>query len=73
MHLVLDGFEGYSDKVVHIVRFYGGAPYARLAQLGRAVVLQTKGRWFNPTIAHHLWGCSLIRKILVLQTRVGGA
>ena len=34
MHLVLDGFEGYSDKVVHIVRFYGGAPYAKLAQLG---------------------------------------
>ena len=35
MHLVLDGFEGYSDKVVHIVRFYGGAPiYQRSLNLG---------------------------------------
>ena len=48
MHLVLDGFEGYSDKVVHEVRLFGGAPYAELTQLGECIPYKDEVRGSSP-------------------------
>ena len=41
--------KGVSTIGTELVAFH----YAELAQLGRALVLQTRGHWFDPSIPHH--------------------